>query len=338
MVSVVIPVFNAMPYLPEALASITTQEYAGPLEIIVLDDASTDGSGACVAALGDARIRLVRSPENRGIVYQLNHGFSLARGKYIVRMDADDISLPGRIAKQVAFMEANPRVAACGTWMEVFGRQNFVWQSPASPAGLRLQALKNSPLAHPTVILRKQVLDEHHLRYQQEYLYVEDYELWNRLAEVAELATLPEVLLRYRMHPAQTGATKAVIQQRAADELRAAQLRALGFALSAEDEQRFGWLMDSVRAVPVAEYARIRDLIGRLYAHNEEHRVFDPVDFGRLLAESWAEMVGNVRQFAPQLLPVLLRPGPPPLENTKLPLAATARLVVKSLLGWKTRL
>ncbi len=337
LVSVVLPVFNAAPYVVEALTSITTQDYAGPLEIIVLDDASADGSGDLVAALGDARVRVVRSEENRGIVYQLNHGFALARGKYIVRMDADDIALPGRIARQVGYMQAHPQVVACGTWMEVFGRQNFVWQSPTTPAGLRLLALKNSPLAHPTVILRRQVLVEHHLSYQQEYLYVEDYELWNRLAEVGELATLPEVLLRYRMHPTQTGATKAAVQQQAADRLRAAQLRAAGFALPPADEQLFGWLMDSQRDVPVAAYAAIRALVSRLYQHNAAHGPYDPVLFGELLASSWAEMAANVRQFAPQLVPVLLRPGPVPLHTVRHSAGFTARVFLKSLLHWKTR-
>ena len=337
LVSVVIPVFNAAKYVAEALTSITEQAYGGELEIIVLDDASTDGSCACITALGDARIRVVRSEENQGIVWQLNRGITLAQGKYIVRMDADDISLPGRIARQVSFMEAHPRVAACGTWIEVFGRQNFVWRSPTSSEGLRLYALKNSPLAHPTVILRKSVLDAHGLAYKQAFIYVEDYELWNRLAEVGELATLPEVLLRYRMHPAQTGATKAAIQQQAADGLRAAQLRSLGLKLSPADVQRFGWLMDSQRVVPVAEYAPIRRLIASLYAHNAQHGLFDSLKFGQLLADSWLEMVGNVRQFAPQLLPVLLRPGPAPLANLQLPWGLQAKVLVKSLLSWKTR-
>ena len=337
LVSVVVPVFNAAPYVAEALASITTQEYGGPLEIIVLDDASTDGSGGVAEALGDVRIRVVRSEDNQGIVRQLNRGFGLARGKYIVRMDADDVALPGRIAKQVAFMESHPQVAACGTWMEVFGRQNFVWKAPTAHDDLQLLALKNSPLAHPTVILRKEVLDAHGLGYKQEFIYVEDYELWNRLGEVAELATLPEVLLRYRMHPAQTGATKAAVQQQAADRIRAVQLRQLGFGLSPADEQRFGWLMDSQRAVPVAEYAAIRQLIVRLYAHNAAHPMLHPDKFGRLLADSWAQMAGNVREFAPQLLRVLLRQGPAPLTNVRYPLATTARLAIKSMLSWKTR-
>ncbi len=337
LVSVVVPVFNAAPYVAEAITSITTQEYSGPVEIIVLDDASSDGSGGVVEALGDVRIRVVRSEDNQGIVWQLNRGFGLARGKYIMRMDADDIALPGRIAKQVAFMEAHPLVAACGTWMEVFGRQNFIWKAPTAHVDLQLLALKNSPLAHPTVILRKEVLDAYGLGYKQEFLYVEDYELWNRLSEVAELATLPEVLLRYRMHPAQTGATKAAVQQQAADRVRAAQLRKLCFELSPADEQRFGWLMDSQRAVPVAEYAAIRQLAVRLYAHHTAHPVLDPEKFGRLLADSWAEMAGNVREFAPQLLRVLLRQGPAPLTNLRYPLAATARLVIKSMLSWKTR-
>lgn len=337
LVSVVIPVFNAARYVAEALTSITTQDYPGVLEIIVLDDASTDGSGNLIAALGDTRIRVVRSEENRGIVYQLNHGFALAQGKYIVRMDADDIALPGRITKQVAFMEANPQVVACGTWMEVFGRQNFVWQSPTTTEGLRLLALKNSPLAHPTVILRKQALDKHHLQYQQEYLYVEDYELWNRLAEIGKLATLPEVLLRYRMHPAQTGATKTAMQQQAADRLRAVQLRVAGFVLTPADEQRFGWLMDSSRDVPVAEYAPIRALIGRLYQHNLAQGLYDPTEFGKLLTSSWAEMAGNVRQFAPRLLPVLLRKGPVFSAPHQYPVGFVIKLIIKSLLHWKTR-
>ena len=118
-ISVVMSVRNGMPFLPEAVHSILTQSRED-FEFIIMDNASVDGSNEWVTAQQDKRIRLVRNEEDLGLSQSLNRGFKLAKGKYIARMDADDISMPERLAVQAAYMDEHPELVVCGGEVEIF--------------------------------------------------------------------------------------------------------------------------------------------------------------------------------------------------------------------------
>lgn len=119
-VSVVMSVYNGGPFLTEAIGSILSQSYAD-FECIIIDDGSTDNSADIIASHRDRRFRVITHAENAGLAARLNEGVAAASGRYVARMDADDISLPDRFARQVEFMQAHPHVGACGTWVEVAG-------------------------------------------------------------------------------------------------------------------------------------------------------------------------------------------------------------------------
>ena len=119
-VTVLMPVYNARFYLSKAISSIINQTFKD-FEFLIFNDGSTDNSADIIYSYNDRRIRFFNSEQNFGYVYHLNYGIEIAKGEYIARMDADDISFPTRLEKQVAFMDKNPEVGVCGTWFKIYG-------------------------------------------------------------------------------------------------------------------------------------------------------------------------------------------------------------------------
>ncbi len=213
-ISVLMAVYNAAPYVRESLASVLNQD-AGPLECVVVDDGSSDGSGGIVSEMArlDPRIRLLRQ-ENKGLPAALNAGLAVAQGRYVARMDADDVSLPGRLARQAAFLDAHGDVAVVGCWVRTFGQaRGNVWSFPTEPRDVAAALPFVNPVAHPAAMFRREAVAEAG-GYDEAVRYGEDYELWARLSERHSLANLPEVLLRYRVHGGQMGSTRSSETQR----------------------------------------------------------------------------------------------------------------------------
>lgn len=201
LVSIVLPVFNAAPYLEESLNSIICQTYKN-LEIIVIDDGSTDESQDIIRRYQDNRIRLYIHEDNQGLISTLNEGIERAQGKYIARMDADDVALSRRIEKQVAFLENNPEVGILGTRKQLIGIKQTTVNYPIHDEEIRWELLYRCSISHPTVIIRKELFKDSTLRFDKEYFHAEDYDLWTRLLRITKAANLPEVLLKYRIHDA----------------------------------------------------------------------------------------------------------------------------------------
>ena len=201
-VSVVLCVYNSERYLAEAIESILAQTMRD-IEFVIVDDGSTDGTSAILRryAAADDRVRVVTRP-HEGVAASLNAGCDLARGRYIARMDADDVALLDRLEKQVAFLERNPDVAVLGGALEVIddqGRTTHVKANPSGDAEIRERLLHEDCMAHPSVMLRTEVLRAAG-GYRTTFHHAEDYDLWLRLAETCQFANLPGILVRYRVH------------------------------------------------------------------------------------------------------------------------------------------
>ncbi|GHT04997.1 hypothetical protein AGMMS49525_11880 [Bacteroidia bacterium] len=193
------PVYNGEKYLAEAIDSILGQSFMD-FEFIVVNDGSTDATASLLADYTDPRLKVVHNDGNKGVSYSLNRGLDLAKGKYIARMDADDIALPHRLQVQYDFMESHPDVGICGSDIEVFGggiagrkREYF----PVSDLEIRARVFTQLPFAHPTVMICKDILDRFHLRYPS--FKVEDYALWVELLKHTKGWNIPQVLLYYRI-------------------------------------------------------------------------------------------------------------------------------------------
>ena len=199
LISILFPTRNSGSYLRLAVDSILNQSFVD-FELFIIDDGSTDSSVAELASISDERLRIVRSAESRGIAYRLNQGIELARGKYIARMDGDDISLPDRLACQVKFLEENPEVDLCATAYQVIdarGSKGKVFITPSGHKAICRLPWLGIPMGHPTWMGRAEWFKGNRYKYPAPYC-CEDQELLLRSYKQSCFAALPEVHLLYR--------------------------------------------------------------------------------------------------------------------------------------------
>jgi glycosyltransferase involved in cell wall biosynthesis len=206
MISVVMPIYNAGAFLPTAIESIINQTYTD-FELLLINDCSTDGSLEVMQryAAANPALRVIQTERNLGLIGSLNVGFAAARGTYIARMDQDDIALPARFEKQVAFLEANPDVAIVGSHVQVIsdsGRFGEVWHYPTTREGVRKGVAEKVCFAHPAVMIRRSIFSDAALTppYRQDFKNCEDVDLWKRICSRHAGANIDEVLLHYRIH------------------------------------------------------------------------------------------------------------------------------------------
>jgi glycosyltransferase involved in cell wall biosynthesis len=206
-VSVLMSVYNGEQYLKDAIESILSQTFCD-FEFIVIDDGSSDSTPDILAHYQQREPRVLahRFDHNRGLSAALNFGIRLARGEYIARMDADDISLPNRLQEQVGFMDAHPEIGVCGTWVELIGAiEGQIWKYPTRHEAIHARMLFANTLVHPSVIMRVVSIKENALQYDEDVRYAQDYELWGRAITSVQFANLDQILLQHRIHAEGTG-------------------------------------------------------------------------------------------------------------------------------------
>lgn len=197
-ISVIMPVYNAALYLRQAIDSILSQHFQD-FELLIFNDGSTDGSKEIIQSFNDPRIHLIDFESNQGYVVLLNLGLQKARGKYIARMDADDIAHPERFQKQYEFLEQNPEYILCGTNFRIVDGSQIV-KLPSEDEEIKLKLLYINAFCHPSVMFRASTIREERILYSHEHMPFEDYELWTRISELGKLKNVQEVLLYYRIH------------------------------------------------------------------------------------------------------------------------------------------
>jgi hypothetical protein len=213
--TVIMTVYNGEPYLAPALDSVLTQSIRN-FDILVIDDGSTDGTPAILEnyAGRDSRITVI-SQENRGVVAALNRAYALVQTPYIARLDADDISAPQRLERQLNFLGRNPDVALLGGAATIINHAGDILQSldlysrdiPTSSADIKSVLPERNVFINSAVVVRRDaVLDAG--GYRRPFQTAEDYDMWLRIAERHEVANLPEVIAQYRVHPSQTTTTR----------------------------------------------------------------------------------------------------------------------------------
>ena len=201
-VSVVLPTYNNAQYLYKAIDSVFTQSFTD-FEIIVIDDASTDNTADILSAFKDNRLRVITNPNNLGVASSLNKGLKLAKGKYIARMDGDDISLANRFALQVAFLDSHPDVGVVGGQRHYIDENSKVYPCPIQVATFHSmivwRVFLGASFWHPTTMIRKELFDSFG-GYNKDFHYGSDLELWIRLLYKTQFANLAVPILLYRVH------------------------------------------------------------------------------------------------------------------------------------------
>jgi glycosyltransferase involved in cell wall biosynthesis len=220
-VTVLMSVYNGGPLLAQAVDSILAQSFTD-FECLIIDDGSTDGAVELLRAIGDPRLRLVRNPCNVGLTASLNRGIDLARAPLIARMDADDISMPNRLERQVEVFRLRPALGLLGSWAELIditGRKAGQIRLPVEHQEIARAILRDNVFVHPSVMARTHVLREVG-GYPVDFAVAQDYAMWLRIVLRYEVANLPEVLVQYRIHSEQISHKKLGKQRAAARKLQ----------------------------------------------------------------------------------------------------------------------
>jgi glycosyltransferase involved in cell wall biosynthesis len=282
-ITVLMSVHNGLPYVDDAVESILRQTFT-EFEFVIVDDASNDGTAEYLRGVQDPRVRLLSLSENIGLTAALNRGLRETCGEFVARQDADDWSDPQRLAKQVAYLQANPRCAVVGSQAQLvddrgrsLGKKNF----PLKHDGICFAHLFDNCLAHSAAMFRRSIVAEAG-GYDEAWEASQDYELWSRLSVRAKLANLPQRLVTLRVREGSITQT-----HRRADLIRRVQAmhytRVFGRAPSEADLD----LISLVRARVVPE--RLREFRGLLDELVAEFGVARPgalktTDFWRTLA------------------------------------------------------
>lgn len=206
-VSVLMPVYKTNEtYLREAIESILNQTFTD-FEFLILDDCPDDDREAIVASYSDKRIVYLKNNKNLGITPSRNKLIDMAKGEYLAVFDHDDVSLPTRLEKQVAYLDTHKNIGVVSCWVDCFPAEKKL-HFPGSDFEIKKLLTEICSLVHSASMIRKSVLDNNNLRYEEKFSPAEDYCLWLRLIEFTQFHNIQEVLFKYRLYAENTSKTQ----------------------------------------------------------------------------------------------------------------------------------
>lgn len=290
LVSVILPVYNAGPYLAEAIESILSQTLR-ELELLIVDDCSTDDSLAVARRYEatDPRVRVLASAKNLGRSFVDNWGQDEARAAYIAKMDADDVALPQRLQAQYDFLESHPDISMTSSYLQAFGATETVFEYPVSSEEIRSFLLFNMPVGNPTAFFRRSLITEQGLRYDDtiKETFGEDYEWVVRVAKVAAIENQPQILLRYRTFPAVHKAEVHARRTAKASLIREGVLTQAGFTFSPRELHVHNTIAHYPFVLGDITLAEAHTWLLSLTSQNERLGYANPAAMRRVVAERW---------------------------------------------------
>ena len=295
-ITVLLPVYNSEKYIRESIESIIAQSFTDWDMLILNEYGSGDKCTAIVKEyeLKDPRIKIIQNKEKLGLAESLNLGMREAKGEYIARMDADDLSDKNRFKKQVDFLDNHPNVAVVGSYQHHFGVDIDWIHAPATePAQCKSNAIFFCDLCHSTLMLRKSVFIENELFYDNTYL-AEDFELWSRVIDFGDIANIPEVLGEYRV-----GEDNITLEKKTRLHLESGAIvaktlkRTIGLELSDNESKLFNnWKNDyfEIRDLKNKKeaYRELKEALRKIYEKNLEVGFFDEDSLLRSIRAKWA--------------------------------------------------
>ena len=303
-ISVVMPTYNTeVSILKEAVDSILNQTF-GDFEFIIIDDGSTNNSVEYLKSLQDQRVKIIRNDTKIGITKSLNIGLRVAKGKYIARMDSDDIAFPDRFEKQYAFMESHPDVFVCGSKVIFFKDRALSDIKPADQTkkqytfikkkasrkkenteivnskvedmeSYRVRMLFTNPgPVHPTAFFNHEKLIQYQIDYNEELVYAQDYDLWMRISLIGRICILPDILLYYRVHAGQISKAHRE-KQIECDQMTQRKLLEQLLDNVSEEELSFHYKHSSGYDSNAKISPRAIQWYGRIISANKERKIYD---------------------------------------------------------------
>jgi glycosyltransferase involved in cell wall biosynthesis len=271
LVSVLLATHNDARYLPLAVESVLRQTLSD-LELIVVDDASTDDTGELLSGIPDPRLVALRNDDQLGLAASLNRALDHAQGQYVARLDADDVALPDRFELQLARMRGLAVLGTAVLDLHEEGRLGTLHRNPLGSLAVRWLMLFSSPFFHPTVLIAREALDANHLRYDPSYLESEDYELWTRLLATAAGANLADPLVLKRVHSGQASLRRGDLQKSFQQQVALREIARVAPELSVEEAER-AWAFGTGRSGGDREtYIALLESFERLHGVDPEVR------------------------------------------------------------------
>lgn len=290
-VSVVMPVYKGDKYLSEAVDSILNQTFSD-FEFIIICDDPTDETRYILDKYrqNDSRIQLYYQ-KRQGLVSSRNKGISLSKGEYVVKMDADDISLPDRLKEQVEFMDNHPDIGISGTWIKVFGDvPQYVLKLPCDHESIKSSLLFFCSIAQPSIIIRRDAFLKSGLCYDKDESHAEDYGLWVRAADVLKLANIPQAHVYYRMH---TSTTNSKVQKEVSGKIRLSQIRKLGIVPTKVEFETHEALSYHSFEADKDFMLRAKLWLEKLQDANSRMNIYSETSFLNVLANYWYDVFCN---------------------------------------------
>ena len=295
-VTVLLPVYNSEKYIKESIDSIISQSFTD-WDMLILNEYGS--SEVCTEIVKeyeskDNRIKVVQNTKRLGLAESLNLGIREARGEYIARMDADDISKKDRFQKQVDFLDSHPNIAVVGSYQHHFGEDIDWVHAPATdPQQCKSNAIFFCDLCHSTLMLRRGVFEKNALYYDNTYL-AEDFELWSRVIDFGDIANIPEVLGEYRV-----GEDNITLEKKSKLHLESGKIvaktlkRTIGLELSEDESALFNnWKNDYFEIKDYKKkkesYILLSNTLRKIYGKNQEAGFFDENSLLRSIRAKWA--------------------------------------------------
>lgn len=296
-ISVIMPLYNGEKYLKEAIDSILNQTYTD-FELLLINDASKDDTERIVRSYNDDRIVYIKNEINLGLINTLNKGLELAKGKFIARMDQDDISLPERFEKQIDILEKNPEIGVCGTWFTplINGISGKTIQHPEHSESIKISLLAYCALGHPTIMLRKKFISN--LRYDPDYQAAEDYEFWTRLSRIGKLYNIQESLLQYRFHETNMSVLEENTQSKNAKKIIGNQLKYIGLEDNDSNIKFSETLFGNFYINPFSEmeFRKLIIFANNLESNNKHKRIYSEEELTKTITERLLKIFNKIEK------------------------------------------
>lgn len=290
-ISVILPVYNSQDYVREAIQSVLNQTYSD-FELIIINDGSTDNSSGIIESFKDKRIMYINNSKNSGLISTLNEGLRRANGKYIARMDADDICLPDRFQKQVEVLEKSDDVVLVSSDFYELKGSNLKLSTGFNGSDEIKTVLLFAPgIAHPTVMMRN-IFKEKSIQYNSHFLHVEDYQLWTELSFIGDMINIDRPLLKYRSHNAQVSAQFGSVQRTNSEKVRELYLRRRGFVFSEEDLLTHHLIGNNIFITSASQLQRIEIWLCALIEQNRRKKILQEKEFERVIHKFWLDSCG----------------------------------------------
>lgn len=287
-ITVLMPAYNVEKYIRASIDSVLNQTFQD-FELLIIDDGSSDNTLAIIKSYTDKRIKVLENTINKGLIYTLNRGLQHINTPYISRTDADDISTPDRLQKQIELMERNPNIGFCGTWLNSFklsiNEQNISYYTPTKHEEISIHLFFCRSWGGPPLI-RKSILNKYNIQYDAREVTSEDYDLYLKISKVSQMVNIPEVLYHYRKHNDSICAKNKNIQKQAYKRIVKREVSLFYPNISQNEIGLHTKIVFEEDILGVEEVKKAISHLEKLYEINQKNNIFGQSYFKQFL-EKW---------------------------------------------------